>query len=57
MPAGAELSLSDQFGLPADAKEAICVAVLTNETVAGHPDNLPSATGARHPVILGSIVP
>jgi len=57
MPAGAALSLSDEFGLPADAKEAICVAVLANETLAGHPNNLPGATGARHPVILGSIVP
>jgi anhydro-N-acetylmuramic acid kinase len=57
MPPGAAVLLSNEFGLPVDAKEAICVAVLANETLSGHPNNLPSATGARHPVILGSIVP
>ena len=57
MPPRASVLLSDEFGLPCDAKEALCVAVLANETIAGHPNNLPSATGARHPVILGSIAP
>ncbi len=57
MPANASVLLSDEFGLPTDAKESLCVAVLANETISGHPNNLPSATGARHPVILGSIMP
>ncbi|HOX08021.1 MAG TPA: anhydro-N-acetylmuramic acid kinase [Planctomycetota bacterium] len=57
MPRGASVQLSNEFGLPVDAKEALCVAVLANETLCGHPNNLPSATGARHPVIMGSIVP
>jgi anhydro-N-acetylmuramic acid kinase len=57
LPQGAELKPSDEFGLPVDAKEAIAHAVLANETICGRPANLPGATGAARPVILGSIVP
>jgi anhydro-N-acetylmuramic acid kinase len=57
LPAGAKLRLSDEFGLPVDAKEAIAHAILANETVSGRPGNLPGATGAGRPVVLGSIVP
>jgi anhydro-N-acetylmuramic acid kinase len=49
--------LSDEFGIPADAKEAIGFAILANETISGNPSNVPAATGASHPVILGKIVP
>jgi len=49
------LSTSDQHGIPADAKEAICFAVLANETVHQHPGNLPAATGATRPVVLGKV--
>ncbi|MFZ5518110.1 MAG: anhydro-N-acetylmuramic acid kinase [Candidatus Zhuqueibacterota bacterium] len=43
------------FGIPADAKEAICFAVLANETISGNPANLPTVTGASRSVILGTI--
>ncbi|UCD58546.1 MAG: anhydro-N-acetylmuramic acid kinase, partial [Candidatus Hydrogenedentota bacterium] len=49
--------LSDEVGIPADAKEAIGFAILANETINGNPSNIPSATGASHPVVLGKIVP
>jgi len=45
----------EDLGMNADAKEAVAFAVLANETLCGQPGNLPSATGASHPVILGSI--
>jgi anhydro-N-acetylmuramic acid kinase len=48
---------SDEFGLPIDAKEAMLFAVLGAETLRGAPANLPSATGAAWPVVLGQIVP
>ncbi len=46
---------SDKFGLDVDAKEAIAFAVLADRTMHGLPGNLPSVTGARRPVVLGTI--
>jgi anhydro-N-acetylmuramic acid kinase len=44
-------------GLDPDAKEAVAFALLANESVHGQPGNLPSVTGARHPVVLGTFTP
>jgi len=49
------VDLSDKFGLPVDAKEAIAFAVLADRTLHGLPGNLPGVTGASRPVVLGSI--
>jgi anhydro-N-acetylmuramic acid kinase len=53
-----ELSIkeSDEYGLPAAAKEAVAFALLANETIHGSTNSLPSVTGAAHPVVLGTVV-
>lgn len=51
----ARIRFSDEFGVPSEAKEAMCFAVLANETMAAHPTNLPPVTGARRNVVLGKI--
>ncbi len=51
-----EVERSDRFGLPVDAKEAIAFAVLAACRLAAVPSNVPSATGAARPALLGSIV-
>jgi anhydro-N-acetylmuramic acid kinase len=40
----------------ADAKEAVAFALLANETLFGEPGNVPGATGAAGPRILGKLV-
>lgn len=45
----------ESTGFSSDAKEAVCFAVLANETISEHAANIPQVTGARKPVILGKI--
>lgn len=51
------LNSADDYPIMGRAKEAALYAFLANETIMGNPGNLPSATGAKNPVILGSITP
>lgn len=44
-------------GVPAQAREAMAFALLGAATLDRVPANVPSATGARRPVVLGSITP
>ena len=53
--ANLEIVLSDVYGIPACAKEAIGMAVLANELISGNKTNIPSCTGARRNVPLGKI--
>jgi anhydro-N-acetylmuramic acid kinase len=46
---------SSQLGVPTDAKEAFAFALMAYETFHQRPANLPSATGALGPAILGKI--
>ncbi len=52
---GIEVLPSSRLGIPEDAKEAFAFALLAYETFHQRPANLPSATGARGPAILGKI--
>jgi len=51
------LVLFDQVFFDGEAKEAVAFAFLGMQTVSGKPGNLPAATGARGPRILGHITP
>lgn len=50
-----EIVPSAQLGVPEDAKEAFAFALMAYETFHQRPANLPSATGAQGPAILGKI--
>jgi anhydro-N-acetylmuramic acid kinase len=49
--------LFDHLFFDGDAKEAVAFAFLGHQTILGQPGNLPAATGARGPRILGHITP
>ncbi|MFP5209500.1 MAG: anhydro-N-acetylmuramic acid kinase, partial [Acidobacteriota bacterium] len=46
---------SDDFGLPVAAKEAAAFALLAYQTWHRRAGNLPTATGAARPAVLGKI--
>jgi len=45
----------EDLGHSSDAKEALAFAILANEALFGQCNNAPSATGARHSVVMGRI--
>jgi anhydro-N-acetylmuramic acid kinase len=46
---------STELGVPEEAKESFAFALLAYETLHQRPSNVPSATGAHRPAILGKI--
>ena len=47
----------DEAGVKSQALEAMAFAVLAHETIRGVPANLPRVTGAKSPVVLGTVTP
>ena len=54
-PLGCELAVSEDFGFPAETKEAAAFALLAWQTWHHLPGNVPAATGAARPAILGQV--
>ena len=54
-PRGFRVITSDAAGIPSQAKEAVAFALLAWQTWHRLPGNIPSATGASRPTILGEI--
>ena len=52
---GCVVRTSEDFGMPAEAKEAAAFSLLAWMTWHGLPGNVPSATGARRAAILGQV--
>ncbi|MGE0443012.1 MAG: anhydro-N-acetylmuramic acid kinase [Gemmatimonadales bacterium] len=55
--AGIRIQRFDRLFFDGDAKEAVAFALLGYLTIHGQPGNLPAATGARGPRVLGVITP
>jgi anhydro-N-acetylmuramic acid kinase len=54
-PLRCELAASEEFGMPAAAKEAAAFALLAWHTWHRLPGNIPAATGAKRAAILGEV--
>lgn len=54
-PFGVRVRATDELGVPAQAKEGVAFALLAWLTWNGLPGNVPSATGAARPVVLGKV--
>ncbi len=52
-----KIRTTNEFGIDVDAREAVAFAILAWATMRGTANNVPSATGAAAPVVLGKIVP
>jgi len=54
-PLGIKLKPIEEFGLPSQAKEAVAFALLGWLTWNRQPGNIPAATGANRPIVLGKV--
>jgi anhydro-N-acetylmuramic acid kinase len=54
-PFRCRIQTTDDHGIPSEAKEAVAFALLAWHTWHRLPGNVPAATGATHPAILGSV--
>ncbi len=51
----AEVTTTDEHGIPAKAREAMGFALLAYQAFHGKPNNVPSVTGAKRSVVMGKI--
>jgi len=56
-PLGIAVRSAEDLGVDPDAVEAIAFALLAQDTLLGRPGNVPRATGAKGPRVLGCVVP
>jgi anhydro-N-acetylmuramic acid kinase len=54
-PFGCRIQTTDDLGIPSEAKEAVAFALLAWQTWHRLPGNVPAATGATQPAILGQV--
>lgn len=54
---GVTVKKLDELGVAAESKEALAFALLAHLTLSGEAGNVPGATGAARPVVLGHITP
>lgn len=57
LPSAWRLSTPETYGYPNAALEAVLFALLAHATIHGVAATMPGTTGARHPTILGKMVP
>ncbi|MDX8406794.1 MAG: anhydro-N-acetylmuramic acid kinase [Mariprofundaceae bacterium] len=55
--APADVTTTAAAGLPAEAVEAVCFAILARQTLMGEANTIAAVTGAAHPVCGGHIAP
>ncbi|WP_026653113.1 anhydro-N-acetylmuramic acid kinase [Butyrivibrio proteoclasticus] len=50
-----QVMTATEAGINPDAKEAVAMAILAGEALKGQCNNVPSVTGAEHPVVMGRV--
>jgi len=55
--APASVQTTSEAGVPAEAVEAVCFAILAKQTLIGEANTMPEVTGAKHAVCGGLIAP
>ena len=52
---GLPVMTNEDLGFDSEAKEAVAFAVMASECIRQQCNNMPSVTGAKHPVVMGKI--